>query len=158
MTFPPLRSSVRTLAGFALLGVILVGCGSKEAFVLDSDVPIPSDTVGRVTTDVKRDGGLLVRVNTVFAGAVDDPTLRLETLETRFKNGGWVSLGPTATGSTAVCFFTKTGRSCQVRVVRNELDPAMSRIAYRLVPIESERDASEDSGPTATSAESGPDG
>ena len=161
MNLPPLRSSVGPFvgfAGFALLAALLVGCATPVAFVLDSDLPVPSDTVARGTTDVERDGGRLVRVNTVFAGTVNDPTQRLETLATRFKNVGWVSLGPTATGSTAVCFFTKSGRSCQVRVVRNELDPGMSRIAYRLVPIQGEPAASEDSEPTATSAESAHDG
>lgn len=158
MNLSPLRSSFHLIAVFAVLSLVPMGCSTPKAFVLDSDLPVPSDTVARVTTNVEREGGRLVRLNTVFAGTVDDPSQRLEALETRFQNGGWVSLGPTATGSTAVCFFTKRGRRCQVRVVRNELDPAMSRIAYRLVPIESDRGASEVSGPTATSAESDLDG
>ncbi|RPG16445.1 MAG: hypothetical protein CBB69_008425 [Phycisphaera sp. TMED9] len=158
MNLPSLRSFFGFLFGPLAGIVLLAGCATEDAFVLDSDLPVPSDTVARVTTDVERDGGRLVRVNTVFAGTVDDPTRRLESIETRFKTGGWVSQGTTATGSTAVCFFTKNGRSCQVRVVRNELDPAMSRIAYRLVPVAPERDGTADPGPPATSAEPARDG
>ena len=102
MNLPSLRSFFGFLFGPLAGIVLLAGCATEDAFVLDSDLPVPSDTVARVTTDVERDGGRLVRVNTVFAGTVDDPTRRLESIETRFKTGGWVSQGTTATGSTAV--------------------------------------------------------
>lgn len=128
----------RLLASLAL--ALVAGCSSESRFLLDSDVPAPSDALARATSDVERKSGQLVRVKSVFATKVDDPSSRLGGLERAFTSNGWASTGVTATGSTAVCFFTKSGRRCQVRVVRNELDPAMSRISYHLVPSDSATD------------------
>ncbi len=126
----PLRP--RLLA--SLVFAAAVGCSTEPRYLLDSDVPAPEDALARATSDVERKSGELVRVNSVFATKVDDPSRRLGGLEKTFTANGWASGGITATGSTAVCFFTKPGRRCQVRIVRNELDPAMSRISYHLVP------------------------
>ncbi|MDG1360341.1 MAG: hypothetical protein P8P71_07860 [Phycisphaerales bacterium] len=124
----------------SLILAMVAGCASEPRFLLDSDVPAPEDALARATSDVARKSGELVRVNSVFATEVDDPSGRLEELEKAFITSGWASSGITATGSTAVCFYTKSGRRCQVRVVRNELDPAMSRISYHLVPSDAATD------------------
>lgn len=133
----PSRPS-RLLASLALLSA--AGCASESSFLLDSDLPAPENSLARATSDVERRSGELVRVKSVFATKVDDPSRRLERLEQVFISNGWDSTGVRATGSTAVCFFTKPGRRCQIRVVRNELDPAMSRISYDLVPSDAAND------------------
>ncbi len=124
----------------SMILTMLVGCSTEQRFLLDSDLPVPEDSVARVTSDVERKAGELVRVNSVFATTVDDPSRRLEGIERVFVFNGWRSSGTTATQSTAACVFTKPGRRCQVRVVRNEIDPDMSRISYHLVPSDAASD------------------
>ena len=141
MNRTPLRiCSLRSCLLPSLVLAMVAGCSSESRFLLDSDVPAPADALARATSDVERKSGELVRVKSVFATKVDDPARRLGMIETAFISSGWASAGITATGSTAVCFFTKSGRRCQVRVVRNELDPAMSRISYHLVPSDAATD------------------
>jgi hypothetical protein len=120
--------------------LILAGCGPKPSFVLDSDVPAPQDASGRATSGIQRRGDELVGVETVFADDVDDPQAALATLRDRFIAGGWTMATGGATGSTATAVFRKGDRRCRVRVVRNDLDPAMSRIAYRLDTVDDEAD------------------
>lgn len=121
-----------------LLGVVLLaialsgGCSSKESFLLDSDVPIPNDSSGRATFGIKRTDGLLTGVDTVFATTIDDPGGSIDSLAGRFKLSGWQLESKGQTFSTATAVFAKTDRRCRVRVVRNELDPDMSRIAYNV--------------------------
>ena len=136
----PRISPIRPHLLASLLLAMVAGCSSESRFLLDSDVPAPADALARATSDVERKSGRLVRVNSVFATKVDDPSRRLDGIEKAFVSSGWKSSGLAATGSTAVCFFTKSGRRCQVRVVRNELDPAMSRISYHLVPSDAATD------------------
>jgi hypothetical protein len=133
----PIRSA-RTLGWLVL--VLATGCESKPSFVLDSDVPAPQDASGRATTGIKRRGAELIGVETVFAETVDDPQVTLDTLRARFVVGGWTVETAGATGSTATAVFRKADRRCRVRVVRNDLDPAMSRIAYRLDTVAAEAD------------------
>jgi hypothetical protein len=128
----------RTLGWIAIL--LVAGCGPKPAFVLDSDVPAPQDASGRATSGIKRRGTELIGVETVFADEVVDPQASLATLQRRFVTGGWTVETDGATGSTATAVFRKGDRRCRVRVVRNDLDPAMSRIAYRLDTVADEAD------------------
>lgn len=138
------RCSVRVAVGALLAAhAMLSGCGPEPAFVLDSDVPAPQDASGRATTGISRRGAELIGVETVFADAVEDPQASLDLLRTRFLAGGWSIDTAGATGSTATAVFRKDDRRCRVRVVRNDLDPAMSRIAYRLDTIAVAADSSD---------------
>jgi hypothetical protein len=136
-THTPIRPA-RTLGWIAIL--LIAGCGPKPAFVLDSDVPAPQDASGRATSGIQRRGSELIGVETVFADDVVDPQAALATLRGRFITGGWTVEADGATGSTATAVFRKGDRRCRVRVVRNDLDPAMSRIAYRLDTVADEAD------------------
>ena len=119
--------------GAVLLAIALGGgCTSKESFLLDSDVPIPSDSSGQATFGIKRSDGLLTGVDTVFAMTIDNPGGSIDTLAARFNTSGWQLESSGQTFSTATAVFAKTNRRCRVRVVRNELDPDMSRIAYNV--------------------------
>jgi hypothetical protein len=132
---------LRIRGGLALfLTAVVCGCGPEPAFVLDSDVPAPQDASGRATGGIKRRGSELVGVETVFADEVTDPQSALEVLRGRFVASGWSVEHAGATGSTATAVFMKGDRRCRVRVVRNDLDPAMSRIAYRLDTVDHEAD------------------
>lgn len=124
------------LLAIALLG----GCRSEQAFLLDSDVPIPEDSSGRATFGIKRTDGLLTGVDTVFATKVDDPGGRIDVLGTRFAASGWTLESKGETFSTATAVFAKSDRRCRVRAVRNELDPDMSRIAYNVWTVAPTRD------------------
>ncbi len=136
MNRPIRSSSQRAIPAFGLAallwGLATTGCGSETTFLLDSDIPIPPDSAGRATTGIERRNGVLVNVDTVFSEKVDDPTTTLRSLERRFAETGWSVDRRGSTGSTAVVYFVKDDRSCSVRVIRNELDPAMGRVAYRL--------------------------
>lgn len=129
-------SSLRALPALGLAGLLsslaTTGCGSEPTFLLDSDIPIPPDSAGRATTGIERRDGVLVNVDTVFSEKVDDPETTVRFLEGRFAETGWSVDRRGNTGSTAVVYFVKGDRSCSVRVIRNELDPAMGRVAYRL--------------------------
>ena len=116
------------LLTFALIG----GCGSSPEFLLDSDVPIPGGSSGQATFGIKRADGLLIGVDTVFATNIDDPMGVIDTLAARFEAAGWGLESRERTVSTATAVFVQGERRCRVRVVRNELDPDMSRIAYNL--------------------------
>ena len=119
--------------GMVLLAIALSGgCTTKDSFLLDSDVPIPNDSSGRATFGIKRTDGLLTGVDTVFATTIDDPGGSIDSLAARFKLSGWQLESEGQTFSTATAIFSKTDRRCRVRVVRNELDPDMSRIAYNV--------------------------
>ena len=131
----PVRRALALIAA-----ATVCGCGPKPAFVLDSDVPAPQDASGRATGGIKRRGAELVGVETVFADEIVDPQASLATLQARFVAGGWTVETVGATGSTATAVFAKGDRRCRVRVVRNDLDPAMSRIAYRLDTVADEAD------------------
>ena len=136
-----MSTSMSAAVAFALVTTLtLLGCGPEPAFVLDSDVPAPQDASGRATSGIERRGPVLVGVDTVFADEVDDPAATLRTLRARFVAGGWRVATDGATGSTATAVFRKGDRRCRVRVVRNDLDPAMSRIAYRLDTVTDEAD------------------
>ena len=116
-----------------LLAMVLIGgCGTKEAFLLDSDIPIPNDSSGRATSGIERADGILTGVDTVFATNIADPGGRIDALAARFKVSGWEIESRGGTYSTATVVFAKTNRRCRVRIVRNELDPDMSRIAYNV--------------------------
>lgn len=136
MTRPTRSSSRQAIPAFGLAALLsclaTTGCGSEKTFLLDSDIPIPPDSAGRATTGIERRNGVLVNVDTVFSEKVDDPTTTLRFLERRFAETGWSIDRRGSTGSTAVVYFVKDDRSCSVRVIRNELDPAMGRVAYRL--------------------------
>ncbi len=121
-----------TMLAVAIVGGCIGGCGPEPTFVLDSDVPAPQGASGRATSGIQRRGAELIGVETVFADDVNDPQAALATLSRRFLAGGWTIETEEATGSTATAVFRQGDRRCRVRVVRNDLDPAMSRIAYRL--------------------------
>ncbi len=123
---------------WALATTLVLGCESKPSFVLDSDLPAPGDASGRVTSGIERRGSELIGVRTVFAEEVRDPTVALDSLRRRFVEGGWTVESSGATGSTSTAVFRKGDRRCRVRVVRNDLDPGMSRIAYLLDTIEAD--------------------
>lgn len=135
---PNRRSAARArLGGVAVAAMLLVaGCGAKPSFVLDSDVPAPDGASGRATSGIDRRGAELIGVRTVFADEVRDPVATLDGLRSRFVAGGWTVESRGATGSTATAVFRKGDRRCRVRVIRNDLDPAMSRIAYRLDTVD----------------------
>lgn len=118
------------------------GCSSKEAFLLDSDIPIPRDSSGRATFGIKRADGLLVGVDTVFATTIDDPGGAVDALAARFGLSGWQLESRGQTFSTATAVFGKADRRCRIRVVRNELDPDMSRIAYNVWTVAGEESES----------------
>lgn len=132
-------SARRRLSGVAIVAVALVGgCAPKPSFVLDSDIPAPAGASGRATSGIDRRGAELIGVRTVFADEVRDPVATLDGLRNRFVAGGWSVESQGATGSTATAVFRKGDRRCRVRVVRNDLDPAMSRIAYRLDTVDAD--------------------
>jgi hypothetical protein len=140
---PRTRSPFHAARSFGWLAALLAaGCGPKPAFVLDSDIPAPQDASGRATSGIERRGAELIGVETVFADEIVDPQAALATLRGRFVAGGWTVETIGATGSTATAIFVKDDRRCRVRVVRNDLDPAMSRIAYRLDTVADEVDPS----------------
>lgn len=137
-SFRPFRglSGVRSLitrastAGSLLL--LVVGCGSGQSYLLDSDIPIPPDSPGRATSGIERRDGLIVNLDTVFSEPVEDPAVTIDGLQRRFAESGWRMIERGGTESVVVAVFGKDRRRCRVRVVRNELDPAMSRVAYRV--------------------------
>lgn len=140
------RDRARRIAprlGVAMLLIALSGgCSSKEAFLLDSDIPIPEDSSGRATFGIKRADGLLTGVDTVFATTIDDPGATVDALAVRFENSGWSLDSRGQTFSTATVVFAMGDRRCRVRVVRNELDPDMSRIAYNVWTVAAEQSES----------------
>ena len=115
-----------------LASIAIGGCAKDPLFVLDSDIPAPYGAEGRATSGIERRDGVLVGVDSVFGSKVDDPVGTIDALVPRFTAVGWVVGRRGSTDSTATVVFAKGDRRCRVRVVRNELDPAMSRIAYRL--------------------------
>ena len=96
----------------------------------------------RATSGIERRDGVLVGVDSVFGSKVDDPVGTIDALVPRFTAVGWVVERRGSTDSTATVVFAKGDRRCRVRVVRNELDPAMSRIAYRLDQVRPDETAS----------------
>lgn len=126
--------------------LLLGGCASEPSFVLDSDLPAPDDASGRATSGIERRGSELVGVRTVFADEVRDPEATLETLRRRFVAGGWTVESSGATGSTSTAIFRKADRRCRVRIVRNDLDPGMSRIAYLLDTVPTDAASSDADG------------
>ncbi|MAC18537.1 MAG: hypothetical protein CMJ23_02460 [Phycisphaerae bacterium] len=129
------RSSPALAGAMALL--LMAGCGSNQTYLLDSDIPIPPDSPGRATSGIQRRDGLIVNLDTVFSESVDDPSVTIDGLERRFIASGWRLMERGGTESVVVAIFGKTDRRCRVRVVRNELDPSMSRVAYRVRIVES---------------------
>ena len=134
---PIIHRGVRA-ALWVVATTLVLGCESKPSFVLDSDVPAPGDASGRATSGIERRGSELIGVRTVFADEVRDPAVTLESLRRRFVAGGWTVESSGATGSTSTAVFRKGDRRCRVRVVRNDLDPGMSRIAYLLDTTEAD--------------------
>lgn len=152
-SFPSFRGLLRVRSSSALAGAmallfLMAGCGSSQTYLLDSDIPIPPDSPGRATSGIQRRDGLIVNLDTVFSESVDDPSVTIDGLERRFIASGWRLMERGGTESVVVAIFGKTDRRCRVRVVRNELDPAMSRVAYRVRVVE----------PTPTDGASDPDG
>lgn len=130
------RSS-SALAGVMVLLLLIAGCGSGQSYLLDSDIPIPPDSPGRATSGIQRRDGLIVNLDTVFSEPVDDPSVTIDRLERRFTASGWRLIERGGTESVVVAVFGKSDRRCRVRVVRNQLDPAMSRVAYRVRIVDS---------------------
>lgn len=129
--------SARPLRAWILLpAMFLAGCGSTESFLLDSDVPIPQESAGRATSGIERTSGLLTGVDTVFATKVEDPVSRIDVLAARFRTSGWTIESRSSTASTATAIFMKVDRRCRVRILRNELDPSMSRVAYNIWTVD----------------------
>ena len=125
----PLVTRAVTVGSLLLL---VVGCGSGQSYLLDSDIPIPPDSPGRATSGIERRDGLIVNLDTVFSEPVEDPAVTIDGLQRRFAESGWRLIERGGTESVVVAVFGKDRRRCRVRVVRNELDPAMSRVAYRV--------------------------
>jgi hypothetical protein len=122
-------SMLRCVIG--LLAIVLtVSCSSKPAFLLDSDLPSPAGMSNRETSGIDRKQDLLVGINSVFAGWVIDASASLDTLKLRFSRSGWSVSRSSGNTVLATGIFVKGGRSCRVRVMKNQLDPAMSRISY----------------------------
>lgn len=141
MTIRPMNRShcfTPWLGGIVLASALLGGCGGKQDFLLDSDIPIPTKSAGRATSGIERRDGLLTGVDTVFVTKVDDPQARLDDLASRFSASGWSNGSRGSSVSTASIVFASGDRRCRVRIVRNELDPAMSRIAYRVWTVADE--------------------
>lgn len=132
------RWNASRFVGTVLATALLGACGGKQEFLLDSDVPIPADSAGRATSGIERRDGVLTGVDTVFVIEVDDPQARLDALATRFSASGWSNESRGSSASTASIVFANDDRRCRVRIVRNELDPAMSRIAYRVWTVDDE--------------------
>lgn len=122
------------LQRLSVIGVLVAfaGCASKLQYVLNSDIPAPSEVSGQATTGIERREGVLIGLETVFSEKVDDPSKTSDRLIREFAKTGWAVERRGATPSTSTVVFRKGDRRCRVHVVRNEVDPAMGRIGYAL--------------------------
>ena len=127
-------SALRCAIAFFVI-VLLVSCSTKQEFLLDSDVPAPSGMDNRETSGITRKQDLLIGIDSVFAGRVIDASSSLDGLKVRFSRNGWVLVRSSGDTVLATGIFEKTDRRCRVRVMKNELDPAMSRISYLVSEI-----------------------
>ena len=89
----------------------------------------------RETSGITRKQDLLIGIDSVFAGRVIDASSSLDGLKVRFSRNGWVLVRSSGDTVLATGIFEKTDRRCRVRVMKNELDPAMSRISYLVSEI-----------------------
>ena len=135
-------STVRCAIAMLAFGLLL-SCSVKQDFLLDSDVPAPSGMSNRETSGITRKQDLLIGIDSVFSGWVVDANASLDALKVRFSRNGWTLSQASGNTVLATGIFEKTGRRCRVRVMKNELDPAMSRMSYFV----SEITASEKEGP-----------
>ena len=110
----------------------LSGCSSTDKFILDSDVPTPAHLEGRLLNGLKREDGRLVGAHAIYIGDIANAQASLARVETQFTKAGWVLETAVGDDIKADGFFRKDTRSCRVRVLKNELDPAMSRMSYEL--------------------------
>ena len=115
----------------ALIGA-LSGCSSATKFILDSDVPTPEHLDGRLLNGLKREDGRLVGAHAIYVGNIANAQASLARVEMQFTKAGWVLERAAGDEIKADGFFLKDTRSCRVRVLKNELDPAMSRMSYEL--------------------------
>ena len=60
----------------------------------------------------------------------------IDVLAARFRTSGWTIESRSSTASTATAIFMKVDRRCRVRILRNELDPSMSRVAYNIWTVD----------------------
>jgi len=127
-------SALRYVIGLLAI-MLLVSCTSKQEFLLDSDVPAPAGMDNRETSGISRKQDLLIGIDSVFAGRVIDARASLDALKVRFTQNGWVLDRSSGNTVLATGVFEKTDRRCRVRVLKNELDPAMSRISYLVSEI-----------------------
>jgi hypothetical protein len=126
----------RPISGrFVLFGlfVVLGACSAPPTHILDSDVPTPPGLEGRLLENLKRDDGRLVEAHAMFVGHVANAEAALSEAATRFFAEGWTMESSEGDEIMADGLFLKDDRSVRVRVIKNELDPAMSRMSYVLV-------------------------
>jgi hypothetical protein len=125
------QRAFRWLVVGALIGVI-GGCGGTPEFILDSDIPTPTALDSVLVNQLKRDDGLLVGASAIYVGKIANAEATLADLEQQFADSGWTLETASGDDVQAVGVFTKDARSCRVRVLKNELNPAMSRMNYTL--------------------------
>lgn len=125
------RTALLVLVVGTLVGVI-GGCAGTPEFVLDSDIPTPTALDGVLLNQLKRDDGQLVGASAIYVGMIANAEASLADLETQFVGSGWMLESAHGNDVQAVGVFTKGARLCRVRVLKNELNPAMSRMNYTL--------------------------
>ena len=113
-----------------LLGQMINGCASEPRFLLDSDIPTPTGFQGRSLSGVKRSDGLVVAAQSIYAGTIVDAQKELNAIERRFTQSGWDVAQSSGDQIVATAIFSRNDRRCRVRVMKNELNPEMSRISY----------------------------
>ena len=122
--------SFRLIVLVVLAGAVLAGCSTSTSYVLDSDIPTPAGFESRLLTGVKRKANLLVGAESIYAGTVIDAESALAEVTKRFDQNGWKTERSSGDQVMATSIFAKGDRRCLVRVIKNQLSPAMSRMSY----------------------------
>lgn len=125
------RPTTARLAALTL-ALVVAGCSSDPATVLQTDLPQIPGMTGRESSGVRQAGGVVEAGTFAYKGAVSELGKQVEATRTAFTSRGWTLESERRTPATATLVFAKDRRRARVEIIRNDLAPGMSTAVTRV--------------------------
>ncbi len=117
----------RPIMAVALLAVMhAVGCSTAPSMVLDTDVPAVPGLESTYARGLDRRDGALVSGRIVYSGTVTDGGALARRMISLFSAAGWTVASREQMDHSERIDFAKGDRRCELLILPNRIDPAMS--------------------------------
>ncbi len=103
------------------------GCAAKTTGAFGTDVPQVPGLEAAQASAIKESGGVMITGRCVYTGRIESVDELADETSQAFASAGWNQTLRSVDGGRADLRYSKGDRTADVRLLRNPIDPAMSR-------------------------------